>query len=438
MERVPSDNFVHCYNLTLDAAPGHPNGLTMFFAAHAKSISGPTLHRLPIRPRATWLVAELALALAGCGAADKPKETKTPEVGFVIVHPTSASLVSELPGRVSALQTAEVRPQITGVVHQRLFTEGAIVHRGQPLYRIDSSLYRAAAAQAAANLAAAQATASASGTKAARYAPLAAAQAVSQQDYTDAAAAARAANASVAQNRAALEIARINVRFTTVPAPITGRIGRSLFTQGALVTANQAGPLAVISVLDPVYVDIQQSASDQLRLRKALASNGAAPLGADVRLLLDDGSEYDATGHIEFSEVTVDSATGTVTMRVRIPNPQNLLLPGMFVRARFSQGSQANVFLVPQEAVTRDPRGAARVLVIGPDGKAQSRDVVTDRTQGADWVVTRGLREGEKVITQGLGKAKPGMPVKAVPASAAQAPRNPDAKASGAGADGAR
>ena len=357
------------------------------------------------------------------GAQKQGGDKGPPEVGFRIVHPTVVPMVTELPGRINALRTAEVRPQISGVVQRRLFTEGSIVRQGQPLYQIDPSLYRAAAAQASANLASAQANASAAQARADRFRPLAAEQAVAQQDYTDAAAAARAARAAVAQNQAAVNTAQINLRFATVPAPITGRIGRSLFTEGALVTGNQADPLAVISVLDPIFVDIPQSASAMLRLRRQLAGGGVTPLTASVRLKLDDGSEYGAAGIVEFSEVTVEPSTGTVTLRARFPNPQGLLLPGMFVRASFAQSQVANAFLVPQAAVTRDAKGAAEVFVVGPGDKAILRKVTAENTLGGDWIVTAGLQDGDRLITQGLGKVRPNQVVKPVAETAPQRPR---------------
>jgi membrane fusion protein (multidrug efflux system) len=306
------------------------------------------------------------------------------------------------------------------VILKRLYAEGAVVRQGQPLYQIDASLYRAAAAQASANLTSAQAQAEAAQAKANRFKPLAAEQAVAQQDYTDALATARAASAAVAQNRAALNTAQINLRFTTVPAPITGRIGRSLFTEGALVTTGQADPMAVISVLDPIYVDIQQSAGDMLKLRRQLAAGGVAPVTADVRLKLDDGTDYELPGTVEFSEVTADTGTGTVTLRARFPNPEGLLLPGMFVRARFAQSQVGNAFLVPQVALTRDAKGNAVVYVVGPGNKAVKREVVADHTQDANWIVTAGLKAGDRVITQGLGKIKPDQPIKPVPETAPQ------------------
>lgn len=377
----------------------------------------------------------LASACQTAGGDKAGKDRGPPEVGFRVMHPTTVALTTELPGRISAFQTAEVRPQITGLIQRRLFTEGSYVRAGQPLYQIDSSLYRAAAAQAEANLASARANEAAVAAKAERYKPLAAEQAIAQQDYTDAQAAARVARASISQATAALSAARTNLRFTTVPAPISGRIGRSLLTEGALATSNQAGPLAVISVLDPVYVDLKQSAGDLLKLRKLLsAGKSAAPISAEVRIQLDDGSDYGMAGHVEFSEVTSDPATGTVTLRARFPNPQGLLLPGMFVRATFAQASQAGAFLVPQVALTRDSKGVAQVYVVGSDNKAIRRAVTADHIQGDAWVVTDGLKDGDRIITQGVGKVKPGQPVKPVPESAPEGGRS--AKGGGPGKPG--
>jgi membrane fusion protein, multidrug efflux system len=262
-------------------------------------------------------------------------------------------------------------------------------------------------------------------------------QAVSQQEYTDAAAQARQATAAVNQQRAALQTAQVNLGFTRVPAPISGRIGRSLFTVGALVTANQAEPLAVIEQLDPIFVDIQQSAGELLALRRSLAQGDVMPARAGVRLKLEDGSDYSMTGVIQFSEVVVDPGTGTVTLRARFPNPQGVLLPGMFVRALFAQSVNTSAFLVPQQAVTRDPQGNATVLVVGPNNRAVQRKVTAERTQGAFWVVTEGLNPGDRVITQGLGRARPGQPVKPVPATAPQR-IDPNRPAPGGGRPGGR
>jgi membrane fusion protein (multidrug efflux system) len=341
-------------------------------------------------------------------------------VGFVVVQQGSAPLVQDLPGRVSAFQVSDVRPQVSGVILRRLFREGSFVRQGQTLYQIDPSVYQAQAAQAAANLQSARASAAASQTLAARYKPLVTMQAISKQDYTNAVAQARQGQASVAQNTAALRSAQINLRFTRVPAPISGRIGLSTVTEGALVTADQPAPLTTIARLDPVYVDIQQSAADLLKLRQALAQGGVIPANAQVRLKLPDGSDYGFTGTVEFSQVIVDQATGTVTIRARFPNPQALLLPGMFVTAHFAQAIDTSAFLVPQAAVSRDPQGNATLWVVGPGNIAVQRTVVAERTEGPDWVVTEGLAPGEKVITQGTANLKPGMKIKPVPQSAPQ------------------
>ena len=343
-----------------------------------------------------------------------------PTVGFVVVQQGSAPIQQELPGRVAAFQVSEVRPQVSGVIQKRLFAEGSVVHQGQTLYQIDPSIYAAQQAQASANLQSARASAVAARTKANRYAPLAKMQAISQQDYTDAIAQARQAEASVAQNNASLRAAQVNMRFTRVPAPISGRIGLSTVTEGALVTANQADALTTITRLDPVYVDIQQSASDLLKLRQALAQGGAVPTTAQVRLKLPDGSDYGYTGTVEFSQVIVDQGTGTVTIRARFANPQAILLPGMFVTAQFAQAIQNDAILVPQQAVARDPMGNATLFVVGPGNRAVQRTVVADRTLGTNWVITQGLAPGEKVITQGLGSLKDGSPIKPVPQTAPQ------------------
>ncbi len=329
-------------------------------------------------------------------------------------------MTTELAGRVTAFQMSQVRPQVAGIIQRRFFKEGEVVRQGETLYQIDPSLYQASVAQAQANLQNAQANLEAARIRADRYKPLAQMQAVSQQDYTDAVAQARQAAAQVAQQRAALQTAQINLRFTRVPAPITGRIGRSLFTEGALVTANQADPLAVIERLDPIFVDIQQSSADLLSLRKALARDGIAPVSASVRLKLEDGSDYGAAGTVEFTEVIVSESTGTVTLRARFPNPQNILLPGMFVRAMFAQAIDTQAYLVPQAGVSRDPKGNATVFVVGPGNKAVARTVVADRTIGQNWVITQGLAPGDKVIVQGTANLKPDIDIKPVPASAPQ------------------
>ncbi|WP_235524034.1 efflux RND transporter periplasmic adaptor subunit [Sphingomonas sp. Leaf33] len=387
------------------------------------------------------VAAALALTLSACGSGDKDA-SKTgatkggrggpSQVGYVVARPTAVPLPTELAARTAAFETSEVRPQVTGLVRRRLFTEGALVRAGQTLYQIDPRLYQASANQARANVAAAAATEEAARVRAERYRPLAQMEAVSKQDYTDAIATQRQAAAQVAQNRAALDTARVNLAFTQVPAPITGRIGRSLATVGALVTSSQTDPMAIIQRLDPMFVDIQQSAAEMLSLRRSLARGDVMPASAQVRLKLEDGSDYGYAGTVQFTEVTVDQTTGTVTLRARFPNPNGLLLPGMFVRAQFNQAIEPNAFLIPQQAVSRDAKGAATIYVVGENNKAVQRQVTAPRTQGAYWVVTRGVNAGDKIITQGLGKLKPGADIRPVPAGAVQrvAPPRSDAQQS--------
>ena len=371
-----------------------------------------------MKRRATLAFTLFPLILvAGCGKEEKQKPV--PEAGFVIVRPTSVALVTELTGRTAAYEMSEVRPQINGIIRKRLFREGETVRAGQTLYQIDPSLYRAEADKAAANLASAVANAEAARARADRYKPLAEIEAVSRQDYVDAAAQARQSGAAVAQARAALDTARINLRYTEVPAPISGHIGRSLFTVGALVTANQAEPLAVIQRLDPIYVDIQQSSSELLALRRALAGEGRVPSRANVKLVLEDGSEYPREGVLEFTETVVNPTTGTATLRARFANPDGLLLPGMFVRARFSQAVARNVIRVPQAGLTRNPKGEAVVLVVAKGAKgevAEQRIVKAEQTDGADWIVTDGLKSGDRVIVEGTSRVRVGEPVRPVPA----------------------
>jgi membrane fusion protein (multidrug efflux system) len=387
--------------------------------------------RAPSRRRALKSLPALvvaALLLGACGSSDSSAggpgarggRGGPAQVGFVVVQQGNAPIQQELPGRVSAYQVSDVRPQVSGVILKRLFQEGSFVRQGQTLYQIDPSVYNAQAAQASANLQSARASAEAARTKASRYKPLAQMEAISKQDYTDALAQARQADAAVAQNSAALRSAQINQRFTRVPAPISGKIGLSNVTEGALVTANQADALTTITRLDPVFVDIQESAADLLALRQALSQGGAVPTAAQVRLKLPDGSYYGYSGTVEFSQVLVDQSTGTVTLRARFANPQSILLPGMFVTAEFAQAVDTSAFLVPQSAVSRDPKGNATLWVVGPGNRAVQRTIVAERTQGIYWVVTQGLAPGEKVITQGTANLKDGAPIKPVPASSPQ------------------
>ena len=400
--------------------------------------SGPTIeigrsviHKIQFKRGGIALLAAM-MVLSACGSSsDDPSGGRGERdgrdgfggpinVGYVVVQQGTAPIVQDLPGRVSAFQIADVRPQVNGVILRRMFQEGSIVRQGQTLYQIDPSIYNAAAAQAQANVQAARAQAEAARTLAARYKPLVQQQAISKQDYTNAVAQARQADAAVAQQTAALRTAQINQRYTRVPAPITGRVGLSNFTEGALVTSGQTQALTTITRLDPVYVDIQESASDLLNLRQSLAKGGAVPTSAQVHLILPDGSDYGFTGTVEFSEVVVDQTTGTVTIRARFPNPQSILLPGMFVRARFAQAIDTSAFLVPQQAVTRDPQGNATLWVVGPGNRAVQRTVIAERTQGPYWVVTQGLAAGEKVITQGTANLKDGAQIKPVLASTPQ------------------
>ena len=398
--------------MTLTASPFGMISRPIFFPTPKKA----EFSALPARPArfAIALTGGVTLLLAGCGSGGQqaggpggPGATGPKTVGFVVVQAQDVPLVTELPGRTSAYQASDVRPQISGVIRRRLFAEGSIVRAGQPLYEIEPSPYRAAAAEAARALAE-------------RYKPLARIEAISQQDYTNAVAAARQAEAAVAQRRAARETARINLGWTSVPAPITGRIGRSLVTVGGLVTANQATPLAQINQLDPIFVDIQQSAADLLSLRRLLARGGASPASAQVRLKLEDGSDYDVVGQVRFAEALVDASTGTVTLRAQFANPQGWLLPGMFVRARFSQAVDKGAYLVPQAAVKRDGTGEAEVFVAGKDDKAVVRKIVAPRTQGAFWVITKGLQPGDRIIVQGTGDLRPGQALKPVRADTPQ------------------
>ncbi|WP_414713670.1 efflux RND transporter periplasmic adaptor subunit [Sphingomonas sp.] len=388
--------------------------------------------RLRASPTIPCLMLLLAVAACGSNADQKKGPPPTPEAGYIVVRTESVPLATELAGRTAAYETSEVRPQVSGVIKARLFTEGSVVRQGQTLYQIDPSLYRASAAEARANLASARANEAAARVKADRLRPLAAIEAVAQQDYTDAAALAAQARASIAQNAALLETAQINLRFTRVPAPITGRIGRSLFTTGALVTSGQADPLTTIQRLDPIFVDIQQSSADLLALRRQLASGGVVPASARVRLKLEDGSSYALSGTIQFTDVTVDQNTGTVTLRARFPNPDGLLLPGMYVRATLDQARDQNAILVPQAGVSRDPKGQATVFVVGPGNKAVQRIVQAPRTIGTNWLITGGLAPGDRVIVEGVARVKAGQAIKPVPAgSPPSKPQSPSKSGSG-------
>ncbi len=376
-------------------------------------------------PRTTLSGATVALALllSACGAKPQggPDPNAPADVGVVVIQTEPVNLTMELSGRTSASLVSEVRPQVNGVIKARLYQEGSNVRAGQALYQIDPAIYRASLDSANAALAQAQATATSAKLKADRYRELVAINAVSKQDNDDAQAAAQSAAANVQAQRAAVQQARINLDYTQVHAPISGRIGKSSITPGALVTANQATPLATVQNLDTIYVDVTQSAADLLKLRAAMAKGAVeAPTSAQVRLILEDGSLYPIAGRLAFSDITVDEGTGAIGLRAVFPNRKGALLPGLYVRARLEQGVATSGILVSQAAVSRDPKGAATVYVVDSAGKAQLRPITVSRTVGDKWLVTGGLKAGERVIVEGLQKVRPGAAVKAAPIAAAR------------------
>ncbi|HEX4183088.1 MAG TPA: efflux RND transporter periplasmic adaptor subunit [Caulobacteraceae bacterium] len=336
----------------------------------------------------------------------------------MVVKTEPVTLSTELPGRTSPYQTSDVRPQINGIIKSRLFKEGGDVRLGQSLYQIDPAPYRAAYDQAKAQLAGAEANLVTTQAKAQRYAELVKINGVARQDYDDAEAAYRQAVASVSQYKAAVEAAKINLDYTNVTAPISGRIGRALYTPGALVQAGQTNVLATIQDLDPIYVDLTQSADELLRLEREMAGGSlqAGPGTARVRLMTQDGTPFAQEGTLKFSEVTVDPSTGFVVLRAEFPNPKRVLLPGLFVRAVIDEGVQPDAVLAPQRAVTHNEKGQPTAFVIGADGKAELRTLETSRAVGTKWVVTKGLSPGDKLIVDGLINVQPGIAVKAVPA----------------------
>ena len=370
--------------------------------------------------RSIALLSVAALALGGCVQAKPPPPSPTaPEVTVVTVHRQPVPVTTELPGRTSAYLVAQVRARVDGIVLRREFTEGADVKAGQRLYQIDPAPYRAALDSALAALQRAQANLAAMSSQAERYKILIGGNGVSKQEYDNAIAAQAQAAADVAASEAAVQIARINLGYTDVVSPITGRIGPSQVTQGAYVQAGAATPMATVQQIDPVYVDLNQSSVEGLQLRRDVASgrlklNG--PGQAKVTLLLEDGTRYAESGTLQFTDITVDPSTGSVTVRAIFPNPHHVLLPGMFVRARIDEGVDNTAMLVPQVGVTHNPQGQATALVVGPDNKVASRTLQTARTLGDKWVVQRGLDEGERVIVAGVQKAQPGMLVSAVEA----------------------
>ncbi len=362
--------------------------------------------------------AAVALLVQGCGRpADGPPPGPMP-VGTVTLAPERVVLTTELPGRTAPYLVAEVRPQVSGLLQRRAFEEGADVRKGELLYQVDAAPYRAAVEQAEAALAMAEANLPAARSRVERLRPLADIRAVGQQDLDDAEAALLRAEASVAASRAALESARINLAWTPIEAPISGRTGRSNVTAGALVTAYQPMPLVTIQQLDPMYVDVQQSSSGLLRLKRILSSGALTRDGESasrVRLRLEDGTPYAHAGTLQFQDVTVAPTTGSVTLRMIFPNPDLELLPGMFVRAIVEEGVDESAILAPQQGVSRDPRGNAVALVVGPEGTVEARRLELGRAIGSRWLVVTGLAAGDRLIVDGLQNVRPGMPARAVP-----------------------
>ncbi|HEY6925639.1 MAG TPA: efflux RND transporter periplasmic adaptor subunit [Steroidobacteraceae bacterium] len=382
---------------------------------------------VPARPRAVhWKVACPAGALvltfamlAGCAKKAPPPPPAPLAVKVITLTPQTVSLTTDLPGRTVPYKVAEIRPQVSGVIQKRMFVEGSDVKEGQQLYQIDPSLYQAAYDSAAA-------TAESSRLQVERYKPLAEINAVSKQDYDNAVAAA-------AQNKAAADTAHINLVYTRLLSPISGRIGRSAVTEGALVTANQTTALATVQQLDPIYVDVTQPSAVLLRLKRELAAGELVRTGgneAEVHLMLEDGSRYKIPGKMQFAEVQVDPTTGSVTLRALFPNPDKLLLPGMFVREQIEEGRRTDALLVPQVAVTHNQRGDATALVVNEENKVELHTLTTERAIDDKWLVTEGLKAGDRVIVEGLQYAKPGAAVKPEEQQSPGTPRG----AGGAGA----
>ena len=371
-----------------------------------------------------------ALALLGCffisgtgqgQAQGNPQgQGQAVEVGIVTIATQRVILTKELPGRTSAYLVAEVRPQVSGIIQKRLFEEGSDVKAGQVLYQIDPATYKAAFDSAKAALAKAQATLNAAKPRAQRYRDLLAKESISQQDYDDVIAAYGQSEADLGVAKAALDSARINLEYTKVNSPITGRIGKSSVTQGALVTANQPAALATVQQLDPIYVDVTQASAEMLRLRRALASGSLTRSGdnaAKVKLLFEDGTPYDEEGVLQFSDVTVDQASAAITMRAIFPNPNKELLPGMYVRAVLEEGVDEAAVLAPQQGVSRDNKGNPIAMVVDAEGKVEQRALTLERAIGNNWLVSSGLKHGDQLIVEGVQRVRVGTPVRAVPAS---------------------
>ena len=386
-------------------------------------------------PRKTVLVlSAMALAALGLAACNKgqpgaqgPGAGQMPpaEVGVVTLQAATVGLSTELAGRTTPYAMAEIRPQVGGIIQQRAFTEGGDVKAGQTLYQIDPATFQNTFDSAKAALGRSEANLVTTRLKAERYKELVAIKAVSQQDFDDAQAAFKQAEASVAADKAALETARINLGYTHVAAPISGRIGKSSVTQGALVTASQAAALATIQQLDPIYVDVTQSTTELMRLKRDLASGVLKRAGngrVKVRLVLEDGTAYPLEGKLAFTDVSVDAGTGSVTVRALFPNPKQDLLPGMFVRAVLETGAREQSILVPQQAVTRNTKGEAVVMLALPEGKFAPRVIKTEQAVGDKWLVSAGVQPGDQVIVEGLQRLRPGTVIKPVPAGAVSAP----------------
>ncbi len=382
------------------------------------------IDEMRLMTQARFACLMLAVTLAGC---DKPKgaaPSKGPTpVGVVQVRAEKVMVTEELPGRTSPYQISEVRPQVSGILQKRLFVEGVDVKAGQTLYQIDPSLYKAALDNAEASLAKSEANLQTIKLKTDRYRELVKINAVSRQDTDDADAALKQAEADVAANKAAVETARINLDYTRIVSPISGRAGISNVTPGALLTANQANVLTTVQQLDPIYVDVVEPTADLMRMKNELASGKLKSAGSNavkVRLKLDDDTVYKLEGRLEFADVTVDQGTGTVTLRALFPNPKQELLPGMFVRAVLEEGVNEQGIVVPQQGVTHDTRGGATALVLNSNGKVEKRDLVLGKALGNKWVVKSGLNAGDLLIVDGLQKVKPGADAKAVPLEALQ------------------
>ncbi|EFU9762614.1 multidrug efflux RND transporter periplasmic adaptor subunit AcrA [Salmonella enterica] len=368
-----------------------------------------------LTPLAVVLMLSGSLALTGCDdKQDQQGGQQMPEVGVVTLKTEPLQITTELPGRTVAYRIAEVRPQVSGIILKRNFVEGSDIEAGVSLYQIDPATYQATYDSAKGDLAKAQAAANIAELTVKRYQKLLGTQYISKQEYDQALADAQQATAAVVAAKAAVETARINLAYTKVTSPISGRIGKSSVTEGALVQNGQASALATVQQLDPIYVDVTQSSNDFLRLKQELANGSLKQENgkAKVDLVTSDGIKFPQSGTLEFSEVTVDQTTGSITLRAIFPNPDHTLLPGMFVRARLQEGTKPTALLVPQQGVTRTPRGDATVLVVGADNKVETRQIVASQAIGDKWLVTDGLKAGDRVVVSGLQKVRPGAQVK--------------------------